>query len=90
MRQAGAAAFAQDDGAIAVEGKAFGRIDEGKLRRGIDGLLRRGGPELRGQHVAGHQLVADFGVEVGAQQRFLRDGLALGAGQLGGRGGAER
>ena len=79
MRQSGAAALAQDDGAIAVERKSLRRIDERQVRRGVDRLLRRGGPQLRGQHVAGHQLVAHFGVEVGAQQRLLRDGLLFGA-----------
>jgi uncharacterized protein (DUF433 family) len=44
MRQAGAAALAQDDGAIAVQRKTLGRIDERQLRRGIDGLLRGGLP----------------------------------------------
>src|ERR1035437_10630146 len=45
MRQAGAAALAQDDGAIAVQRKTLGRIDERQLRRGIDGLLRGGRSE---------------------------------------------
>ena len=82
MRQAGAAALAQDDGAIAVERKALRRIGERQVRRGIDRLLRGGGPELRGQHVAGDQLVAHLGVQVGAQQRLLRDGLVFGAGAV--------
>ena len=54
------------------------------MRRGVDGLLRGGGPELRGQHIAGDQLVAHFGVEVGAQQRLLRDRFLFGAAQLAG------
>ena len=57
--------------------------------RGIDGLLRGGGPELRCQHVPGHQLIADLGVEICAQQRLLRDGLLFGPPQLIGVGGAE-
>ena len=84
MRQPGAAALAQDHGAIAVERKAFSRIDEREVRRGVDGLLRGSGPELRGQHVAGDQLIAHLGIQIGAQQRLLRDRFLLGAAQFAG------
>src|SRR5450759_5396477 len=90
MRQAGAAALAQDDGAIAVQRKTLGRIDERQLRRGIDGLLRAYlNAEVRDQLVAGDVLAAQLWSTT-AQQRLLGDGLAFGAGQLRGIGGAER
>ena len=82
MREIGAFAFAQNCGAIAVEREAFGRIGEGELRVRMDGLRRGGGPELRGQHIAGYELIAHLGVEVGAQEFLLRDGFGLGGLEL--------
>ena len=54
----GRLALAQDHCVIAIQREAFGRIGECKLRRGVDGLLRGGGPRVRHQHVARHHLVA--------------------------------
>jgi hypothetical protein len=83
VRQFRAAALPQHHGVIAVQRKALGRVREPKLRRGVDGLLRGGRPGVRHQDIASHQLVAKLGVQIGAQQRLLRDGFALRAAQAG-------
>ena len=67
-------AFAQDGTAIGVKREAFGWEGEGEIGRVIDrdlGYLR---PHLGGEHIARDNLVADFFIEISAQQTLLLDG----------------
>ncbi len=50
--------------------------------RFVDGELGTAGPELAGENVAVGDLVAYFGVEVGAEQAFVFEGELLRFGKL--------
>src|SRR4051794_15148931 len=78
MRQTLPAALAEDHGAVAIEGKALGGVDEGEVRGGGHCLGGGGGPELRGENVTRDELVTGLRVKVGAYVGLLRDGLAPG------------
>ena len=83
MGQILARRLAEDGRAVGVDGKSFRRVSKSQFSRSrLDRLLGREPPCLRCQQVAGDQLIASFGVEVGAEQALLRDGLCFCGGQL--------
>jgi hypothetical protein len=75
-------AATQNYGVIGVEREAFGGVGEGQVRIGGHGLAGRRRPELGRENIAGYQLVTDFGVQVGADQRLLLQGFLFGGCEL--------
>src|SRR5579862_7325755 len=78
MRQFGTAALAKDRHVIGESGEALRwKCKSEPLGRGCDRLPGRDGPSLCCRNVAGDELVAHLGIQIGPKQVFLPDRFLL-------------